>query len=155
MRKEARARNDPSFTTAHLSSVSSKKERLPGNYNTRPSVTVHETDMSTDVTTAVKNATEDIRRKCHHNVQCTSQTTPTEKMQRFPNYAIGRRKKFIKGNNICYRCLASTSHQAKDCHVTIKDGNVTVKGIWQLSILAHQHRHQSPSLHLKSMAGRV
>lgn len=40
VRKEARARNDPSFTTAHLSSVSSKKERLPGHYSTRPSVTV-------------------------------------------------------------------------------------------------------------------
>lgn len=30
------------------------------------------------------------------------------------------RKKFIKDTNICYCCLASTSHQAKDCHVTIK-----------------------------------
>lgn len=30
------------------------------------------------------------------------------------------RKKFIKDNNICYPCLASTSHQAKDCNVTIK-----------------------------------
>lgn len=68
VRKEARARNDPSFSTTHLTSVSSKKERLPGNYNTRPSVTVNKTDVSTDVTTAVKNVAEDISRQCpiHH-----------------------------------------------------------------------------------------
>lgn len=30
------------------------------------------------------------------------------------------RKKFIRDNNICYRCLASTNHQAKDCNVTVK-----------------------------------
>lgn len=45
VKKEAKARNDPTFTKAHLSFVSSKKERLPGNYNTRPSVTVHKMDV--------------------------------------------------------------------------------------------------------------
>lgn len=30
------------------------------------------------------------------------------------------RKKLLKENNICYRCLASTTHQAKECKATIK-----------------------------------
>ncbi|KAJ8346862.1 hypothetical protein SKAU_G00282630 [Synaphobranchus kaupii] len=114
--KEARARNDPSFTTASLSSVSFKKEKPPGNYNTRPSVTVRKTDVSAEVTTKVERVVDDLSRQrpIHHKPH------PLKRCRGFRIMLLEDRKKFIKDNNICYRCLASTSHQAKNCHVTIR-----------------------------------
>lgn len=116
VRKEARARNDPSFTTATLSSVNFKKEKLASSYNTRPSVAVHKTEVSTDVVTTIKNAAEDISRQCpiHHKPH------PLKRCRGFTTMLFEDRKSFIKGNNICYCCLVSTSHQAKYCNATIK-----------------------------------
>lgn len=45
---------------------------------------------------------------------------PLKRFRGFRTMLFDERKKFIKDNNICYRCLASTSHQAKHCNVTIK-----------------------------------
>lgn len=113
VKKEASASNDPSFTKAHIYSVSSRKEKPPGNYNTRPSVTVHKTDVSADVATTVKIAAEDSSR------QCTIHHKP---------HPLTRCRGCIKNNNICYRCLASTSHQAKDCNV------MSPLGVWSVEV---------------------
>ena len=111
LRKEARTRNDPSFAI-DLSSSVSKSERRPSDNNTRPSVTVHKTDVSADE----ESGPEDLSRQCpiHHRPH------PLKRCREFRTMLLEDRKKFIKNNDICFRCLASTSHQAKDCSITIK-----------------------------------
>lgn len=51
------------------------------------------------------------------------------------------RKKLLK-ENICYRCLASTDHQAKDCKVTVKCEECNSK-----KHLAALHPGMAPSMY--------
>ncbi|XP_055017007.1 uncharacterized protein LOC129411103 [Boleophthalmus pectinirostris] len=115
---QAKARNDPSYTTAYNPpfnpTVSYKKGKPTSNYSQRQSVTVHKTEVSeTDKT---KETRTDIQRECpiHHKPH------PLRRCRGFRTMLLEDRKKLLKDNNICYRCLASTSHQAKDCKATIK-----------------------------------
>lgn len=45
---------------------------------------------------------------------------PLKKCKRFRHMLLDDRKKFLKENSICFRCCGSTTHQAKDCDVSIK-----------------------------------
>lgn len=118
VRGQAKARNDPSFTTTYNPpvnpTVSYKKGKSTGNYNQRQSVTVHKTDVSE--TDKRKGNSDYYKNECpiHHKPH------PLKKCRGFRTMLLEERKKVLKDNNICYRCLASTSHQAKDCKATIK-----------------------------------
>lgn len=116
VKKEARARNDPSFNTSSLTSVGFKKERPLRNYNTRPPVTVNKTDVSAEVPTKLGKVVEDLSRQCPIH----QKPHPLKRCRGFRSMLLQDRKNFIKDNNICYRCLASSSHQAKNCNVTIR-----------------------------------
>lgn len=87
---QAKARNDPSFTTIYNPpanpTVSYRKGKPTGNYSQRQTVTVHKTEVSE--TDKKKETGEDIKKRMPH----ISQTTPTEKMQGFQNYATGRQE---------------------------------------------------------------
>ncbi|KAK2844932.1 hypothetical protein Q5P01_011591 [Channa striata] len=68
---QAKARNDPSFTMTHLFSpnpvAGQKKGKVTGgNYNLRPSVMVHKTDVSTDTPEARKGSAEDVSKQCQY-----------------------------------------------------------------------------------------
>ena len=121
VKDQAKARNNPSFATtfstlSHANHTSSyRKGKSTGNYNQKLSVTVHKTDVSSEGS-KTKGASEDIKRQCpiHHKPH------PLKRCRGFRTMLLEDRKRLLKENNICYRCLASTSHQAKDCTVTIK-----------------------------------
>ncbi|XP_057210619.1 uncharacterized protein LOC130566840 [Triplophysa rosa] len=112
---QAKARNDPSFTTIYLSpthsTITCRKGKPTGNYTQKPSVTVHKIEVSEGGKTV-----EDIKRQCpiHHKPH------PLKRCRGFRIMLLEDRKKLVKDNNICYHCLASTDHQAKDCKVTVK-----------------------------------
>lgn len=122
VKRQAKARNDPSFATTFNTTLSNgnfissyRKGKPIGNYNQKPSVTVHKTDISSEGSKA-KEADEDIKRRCpiHHKPH------PLKRCRGFRIMLLEDRKKLLRDNNICYRCLASTSHQAKECTVTVK-----------------------------------
>ncbi|KAL4000683.1 acetylcholinesterase [Sarotherodon galilaeus] len=122
VKRQAKARNDPSFTTPfnttlsyvnHMSSY--RKEKPLSNHNQRSSVTVHKMDISSEGSKA-KKADKDIERQCpiHHKPH------PLKRCRGFRAMLLEQRKRFLRDYSICYRCLASTGHQAKDCTVIIK-----------------------------------
>ncbi|KAJ8365140.1 hypothetical protein SKAU_G00139710 [Synaphobranchus kaupii] len=115
VQREAKARNDPSFNTTHLSSSTAKEERYIGN-SRRPPVSVHKTNISTEASTEVDNTVEDLSKQCpiHHKPH------PLRKCRGFRVMLLDDRKKFLKDNSICFRCCASTTHQAKNCDMVVK-----------------------------------
>lgn len=112
VRKEAKARNDPSFLTASHYSSTQKKEGPSRFFSSKQSVMVHKTG----VFTKAEKSVEDLGKMCpmHHKPH------PLRKCKGFRYMLLEDRKKFIRENNICYRCLASSTHQAKNCEIAIK-----------------------------------
>lgn len=116
VRKEAKARNDPSFITASHYSATPKKEGPSRFSNTKQSVTVHKTDVSAEAKSKTEKSVEDLSKLCPMH----RKPHPLRKCKGFRNMLLEDRKKFIKVNNICYHCLASSTHQAKNCEIDIK-----------------------------------
>lgn len=115
VRREAKARNDPSFNVTLLSSSTAKEERYTGNSRRQP-VSVHKTNISAEATTDADNSVEDLSKQCpiHHKPH------PLRKCRGFRTMLLDDRKKFIMDNSICFRCCASTTHQAKNCDMAVK-----------------------------------
>lgn len=108
--REAEERNDPSFNLHTLSAASFRKERFSP---TKP-VSVHKTSISSSDTTSKiekTNKSENPDRLCPlHN-----KPHSLKKCRGFRKMSLDNRKKFLKDNKICFRCCASTTHQAKAC----------------------------------------
>lgn len=82
--------------------------RLPPKiFNTNRPIVVHKTNISsTDI---------DPKENCPlHN-----KPHPLKKCRTFRNKSIDDRKAFLKQKGICFRCLSSVSHIAKDCKASI------------------------------------
>ena len=118
---EARIRNDPSFILLSNSStcVPGKPDR-PKSSGSRNTITVHKTDVSgvedSDKDTP-KRKNDGPGRNCpiHNN-----KPHPLRKCKSFRAKTLDERKSYLKENGICFKCLASTAHMAKDCDVTVK-----------------------------------
>nr|XP_054604550.1 uncharacterized protein LOC129165413 [Nothobranchius furzeri] len=115
---QAKARNDPSFTTTFNSSLSyvnqmssHRKDKSANHYNQRSAVTVHKVDISSEDKEA-----EDDKKQCPIH----QKPHPLKKCRGFRIMPLDDRKKLLRENKLCFRCLTSTSHQAKDCSVQIK-----------------------------------
>ncbi|XP_060793325.1 uncharacterized protein LOC132896484 [Neoarius graeffei] len=115
IRREAKARNDPSFNTCSSAAPTLKKEKT-GNLNNKNQVTVHKTNVSKETTESGTKQTED------PNVHCPihKKLHPLRKCKSFRAMLLDDRKKFLKDNSVCFRCCASVSHMAKNCDVAIK-----------------------------------
>ena len=116
---EARKRNDPSFLLSSSGTAPAKTDRPAfkcqgSNYP----ITIHKTDVSTaepDADNLVKS-NNDPRRTCPiHNLP-----HPLRKCRTFRNKTLSDRKAFLKEKGICFKCLCSTSHLAKDCKNAVK-----------------------------------
>ena len=118
MRREAKARNDPSFSlTAHVSS--SRRDRFGnGHNNVRTPVSVHKTDIYATRPHAgsPRKVTEDPDKQCpiHHKPH------PLKKCRGFREMPLEERKQFLREHSICFRCCASSKHMAKNCEMTTK-----------------------------------
>ncbi|XP_076861369.1 uncharacterized protein LOC143514271 [Brachyhypopomus gauderio] len=115
IRREAKARNDPSFNTCSSTAPTLKKEKTGNLYN-KNQVTVHKTNVSKETTESGTNQTVD------PNVHCPihKKPHPLRKCKSFRAMLLEDRKKFLKDNGVCFRCCASVSHMAKYCDVAIK-----------------------------------
>ncbi|XP_025766921.1 uncharacterized protein LOC112848107 [Oreochromis niloticus] len=108
--REAEERNDPSFNYPDLFTNSYRKER---SNQVRP-VSVHKTNISMASEPKIGNP----EKLCpmHHKPHSL------QKCRGFRKLLLEERKRFLKENNICFRCCASTTHQAKSCEATVKCG---------------------------------
>lgn len=117
IRRQARARNDPSFYVTNTVAPALRKERM-GNLNYKNPVSVHKTSVSNKETTTDRegNQTEDV------NMLCPIHKKPhaLKKCKSFRAMLLDDRKKFLRDKGVCFRCCASVSHQAKDCGAFIK-----------------------------------
>ncbi|KAI3352353.1 hypothetical protein L3Q82_005321 [Scortum barcoo] len=106
--KEAKKRNDPSFTQQN-SQMHIKPER-PNlkSFNSAKPIAVHKTMISTP--------NKDINKNCPlHN-----KPHPLKKCRTFRNKLLDERKAFLKEKEICFKCCSSDTHLAKDCRSTVK-----------------------------------
>ncbi|XP_060772289.1 uncharacterized protein LOC132883105 [Neoarius graeffei] len=110
--EQAKMRNDPSFSLPHYADHA-KSDHLKN--TNRMSVAVHKTDVSpqkTDTTRAHIDPAKHcpIHKKPH----------PIHKCRSFRDKSLEDRKALLKLNGICFKCLASTTHLARDCDKEIK-----------------------------------
>ena len=124
IRREARARNDPSFNPCSSAAPTLKKEKT-GNLNIKNQVTVHKTKVSKETTETRTNQIED------PNVHCPihKRPHPLKKCKSFRAMLLDDRKKFLKDNGVCFCCCASVSHMAKNWDVPKNVQNATVRNI--------------------------
>lgn len=110
-----RMRNDPSFAIA-LQADNSKPEHL-SNTN-RAYIPVHTTDVSPQrlTTCETQGPKIDLTKFCPIH----KKPHPFNKCRGFREKSIEDWKAFLKQNGICFKCLASTTHVARNCEKLVK-----------------------------------
>ena len=84
-------------------------------HNPRPRRT-YRTEITDEQDNLEKSLTHDPMKWCVFH----EKPHPLAKCRAFRSKPIEERKNLLRKNRICYRCVASMSHLAKDCHCTIK-----------------------------------
>ena len=117
--QEATVKNDPSFNFAtHLDSAP-RPEKPPWKFNRQREVSVHKTQVFPNhsyESYGDSKRTDDCDRLCpvhkkpHALLKCRV----------FCEKSIEERKTFLKENNICFRCCASSTHFAKHCKAKVQ-----------------------------------
>lgn len=118
---QAKIKNDPSFSFSTSSNQTyAKTEPSAAKYRDRSSVSVRKTEVST-VHTPFQRKNPD-KKSIEPDSHCPihNKPHPLTKCREFTNRHIDDRKKYLKENDICFRCCLSTQHVAKDCKVNIK-----------------------------------
>ncbi|XP_060761029.1 uncharacterized protein LOC132870982 [Neoarius graeffei] len=108
--RQAKARNDPSFSLPLLSTAV-RKDKF--SESSRRTVSVHKTDVahSDSASTA-----EDPEKQCPMHQKPHS----LQVCRGFREKLMDERKRILKENNICFKCCASNKHVARDCEAAIK-----------------------------------
>ncbi|XP_063072405.1 uncharacterized protein LOC134463094 [Engraulis encrasicolus] len=111
IRRQAKARNDPSFSLL-TPTTASRKVSESHSSNTR-SVSVYKTDTAHSHSTT---ANEDPERQCPLHLKPHS----LQVCRGFREMTIDERKRILQEKNICFKCCASNKHVARNCEVVIK-----------------------------------
>ena len=127
--REARRRNDPSFTlppvpskTFNKSSTGSSKDERSEKESryAKRHVSTHKTEVSTNrlasQSRSSNSAPDDFGKQCPIH----QKPHPLKKCRGFRSKSLEERKAFLKENGVCYRCCSSTAHLAKNCKATVK-----------------------------------
>lgn len=112
---QAKMRNDPSFLLP-LHADHTKPDH-PRNAN-RTSVSVHKTDISPE-----KGTNTDMRKANIYPARLCpihKKPHPLHKCCGFREKSLEDRKAVLKQNGICFKCVASTTHLAKNCEKSVK-----------------------------------
>ncbi|XP_034768789.1 uncharacterized protein LOC117966565 isoform X2 [Acipenser ruthenus] len=114
IRAEAKMRNDPSFITSTSSAAPPKGEKF-STRTARAPITVHKTEVDNAIQ-------KDESKKDDPNKQCPihKKLHPLRKCRGFREKPLEERKTFLRENSICFRCVSSTAHQAKNCKAVIQ-----------------------------------
>ncbi len=119
VRRQAKIRNDPSFSFSSLSylSTTSRTELKPSGKST---VNVHRTEVSSPTldlqSKQSQKRIESPDRQCP--IHCKPH--PLKKCRTFKEKSVEERRSFLKENQICFRCCDLNEHIAKNCRVPIK-----------------------------------
>ncbi|KAL0168120.1 hypothetical protein M9458_036342, partial [Cirrhinus mrigala] len=112
--RQAKARNDPSFTISPTTAKKDKPKNYPG-YTNQP-VSVHKMQVAESSNTSEpKVDAADPSRYCPIH----KKPHPLGKCRSFRDKLLPDRKQYLKDNSICFRCCASTAHIAKNCNTVI------------------------------------
>ncbi|XP_057705305.1 uncharacterized protein LOC130923571 [Corythoichthys intestinalis] len=117
--QEANARNDPSFQFSSHPDAPPKAEKVPWRANRQKEISVHKTEVVASFNSDSQTSTS---RKVDFDKLCPihKKDHPLAKCRTFRYKPLEERKAFLKENNICYKCCASSKHIAKDCKVKIQ-----------------------------------
>lgn len=111
---KARERNDPSFASIMTGTPPAAKmeKSLSLNPHTKPTVAVRKMGVAADGNSSSNGKMEnDTDKQCPlHN-----KPHPLRKCRGFRSKTLDERKSYLKENNICFKCCASSTHVAKDC----------------------------------------
>lgn len=115
--EQVKMQNNPSFNVLCSGGVESETFKLerPMKHNYKSSVSVRKTDIETDseanpASSSKKKVTDMDKEFPLHN-----KPHPLRKCRTFRSKLLEEHKAYFKGNNICFRCCASTLHCAKGC----------------------------------------
>ncbi|XP_066448142.1 uncharacterized protein [Eleutherodactylus coqui] len=112
IRQQSKTRNDPSFDFSTFETTYTRTNKPASLRNPKATpVAVHKTSIS-----AVHPSTRDPCKDCPLH----KKPHPLQKCRGFREKPLKDRKAFLKENQICYKCCASTSHRAKDCTANIE-----------------------------------
>ncbi|XP_073668774.1 uncharacterized protein [Paramisgurnus dabryanus] len=113
--EQAKMRNDPSFVLP-LHADNPK----PGSFKNinKASISVHKTDVfpETTVTGETQNVDIDVAKFCPIH----KKPHPLNRCRGFKEKSLEDRKAFLKQKGICFKCVASTTHFARNCGKLIK-----------------------------------
>lgn len=115
---EARKRNDPSFALPSSGAAPAKQDRPTfKSYGSRNPISVHKTDVSSanQDADAVKGDNDPGKTCPIHN-----KSHPLKQCRTFRNKTLFDRRAFLKEKGICFRCIASATHLAKDCKKAVR-----------------------------------
>lgn len=114
--QQAKMRNDPSFFFPTADNT--KPERHTFKTANRAPISVHKTEVSPDV-----SPTDDMQKtKIDPTKLCLihKKPHPLHKCRVFREKSLEDRKTFLKQNGVCFRCVGSTTHQAKNCEKRVQ-----------------------------------
>lgn len=111
-------RNDPSFAAFTSNSAASKADGFSSKqWKTKPSLSVSKTEVAdTSSSDTTKEPVMDPDRQCPLHRKPHS----LKKCRGFRIKPLAERKRFLKENFICFKCCASTTHQAKECKAVVR-----------------------------------
>ncbi|XP_036003031.1 uncharacterized protein LOC118566091 isoform X1 [Fundulus heteroclitus] len=111
--------NDPSFSLIGNPDTAPRTEKTAWKPNRQREVSVHKTEVSpraTSDTGEPPTKSDDSDKLCLLH----KKPHPLRKCRAFREKTIDERKTLLKENNVCFKCLSSSSHIAKNCRLNVQ-----------------------------------
>jgi hypothetical protein len=117
--QQARIANDPSFSLIGYTDMAPRTEKTVWKPNRQREVSVHKTELSSRATS---DTGEPPTRYVDGDKLCLLHKKPHPlcKCWAFREKPIDERKTFLRENNVCFKCLSSSSHIAKNCQLNVQ-----------------------------------
>ena len=116
--QQAHIANDPSFSLIGNTDIAPRTEKTVWKPNRQREVSVHKTEVSPRAT----SDTGEPPTKYDSDKLCLlhKKPHPLYKCRAFREKPIDERRTLLKENNVCFKCLSSSSHIAKDCKLNVR-----------------------------------
>ncbi|XP_040908610.1 uncharacterized protein LOC121191510 [Toxotes jaculatrix] len=120
VQKQARIKNDPSFTMSATNSQVPSRSEKPSQFSRKASVMVHKTDIPAESSGMQTSSVPKKLEEPDHQCPIHKKPHPLRKCKLFRGKPLEERKAYLRENRICYRCCGSVQHIAKDCKVAVE-----------------------------------
>ena len=112
--QQAHIANDPSFSLIGNTDIAPRTEKTAWKPNRQREVSIHKTEVSPRATSDMGEPPtkyNDSDKLCLLH----KKPHPLYKCRAFREKPIDERRTLLKENNVCFKCLSSSSHIAKNC----------------------------------------